>query len=141
MSSSRAVLWLVASAVGLALLLYVAGRVRLALERRARKLRYQRLGRETGPHRPLSRPGVLYGAMGPERAAAIRQDAEAAARLAAGGHDGGPPRNPHPAGSPEYVLWVATYHLTLANLQDEPPASSAGEWQPAQPPERSASRP
>lgn len=140
MSSSRAVLWLVASAVGLALLLYVAGRVRHALERRARKLRYQRLRRETGPHPPLSQPGVLYGAMGPQRAAAIRQDAEAAARLAAGGH-GGQARNPHPEGSPEYVLWVATYHLTMADLEDEPPASSAGAWQPVPPPKRSASRP
>lgn len=139
MSSSTAVLYLVATVVGLALLLYVAGQVRRALERRARRERYRRLGRETGPQRPITQPGALYGGMGPERAAAIRQDAEASARLAAGSPNS-QPRNPHPEGSPEYVLWVATYHLTLANLQDEPPASSAGDWQPAPPPERSASR-
>jgi hypothetical protein len=139
MSSSRAVLWLVAAVVAFALLLYVAGLVKRALEKRARKLRYQRLGRETGPHRPLSQPGVLYGAMGQERAAAIRQDAEAAARLVASGQSS-EPRNPHPQSSPEFVLWVATYHLTLADLHDEPPASSAGAWQPT-PPESGASRP
>ncbi|HEX7892174.1 MAG TPA: hypothetical protein VF522_22685 [Ramlibacter sp.] len=139
MSSSSAVLWLVAAVVGLALLLYVAGLAKRALERRARKLRYQRLGRETGPHRPLSQPGVLYSGMGPERAAAIRQDAEAAARLVASGQ-AGEPRNPHPASSPEFVLWVATYHLTLADLADELPASGAAAWQPKPPPEHGASR-
>lgn len=140
MSSARAVLYLVATAVGLALLLYLGGQVKRSLERRARRERYRRLGRETGPQRPITQPGALYGGMGPERAAAIRQDAEAAARLAAGGQ-GSQPRNPHPEGSAEYVLWVATYHLTLADLQDEPPASGAGAWQPVPPPERSASRP
>ena len=139
MSSARAVLWLVATVVAFALLLYAAGLVRRTLEKRTRKLRYQRLGRETGPHRPLSQPGVLYGGMGQERAAAIRQDAEAAARLAASGQVA-EPRNPHPPSSPEFVLWGATYHLTLAELQDEPPASSAGAWQPT-PAEPGASRP
>ena len=144
MSSARAVLYLVATVVGLALVLFVGGQVKRALERRARRERYRRLGREPGPQRPITQPitqpGALYGGMGPERAAAIRQDAEAAARLAAGA-GAGQPRNPHPVGSAEYVLWVATYHLTMANLQEEPPASSAGEWQPSPPPERSASRP
>lgn len=140
MSSATAVLYLVATVVGLAVLLYAGGQLRRALQRRARRERYRRLGRETGPQRPITQPGALYGGMGPDRAAAIRQDAEAAARLAAGASSG-QPRNPHPEGSPQYVLWVATYHLTLANLQDEPPASSAGEWRPAPPPEGSTSRP
>jgi hypothetical protein len=131
---------LIATAVGLALVLYLGGAAQRALQRRARRLRYQRLGRETGPQRLNTQPGALHGGMGADRAAAIRQDAEAAARLAASGQ-AGEPRNPHPAGSAEFVLWIATYHLAMADLQDEPPASSAVAWQPGTPPDRGASRP
>jgi hypothetical protein len=132
MSSEDAVLWLVAGVVGTA----VAGYVwRLAVRfaaQRARRLRYQRMGQASGPQRLAAQPGGFSSSMGPAQAAAIRRDAERAAALFAAGKDA-EPRAPYAGGTPEFVLWVATYHLTLHELADEAPADPAPNWQPTRP--------
>lgn len=130
MSSGEAVIWLVASVAVLTLALYVLQVLRRAAERRARRRRYQRLGHESAPARLQTQPGALSGSMGPDRAAAIRRDAENAARLVASGL-ATEAKNPHRDGSPEFVLWVATYHLTMTELAEEAQGEDGAAWQPA----------
>lgn len=144
MSSAKAVLWLVAMVVGLALLLYLLRLARQALDRRARRLRYQRLGRETGPQRLQSQPAALSGSISGQKVAAVQRDAENVARLVAAGA-AREPRNPYTEGTAEYVLWVATYHLTLTELSEQAEALEAAReatWQPTRPaPEPGLNRP
>ena len=129
MSSEKAVLWLVASVIALTLALYVLRIARQAAQRRARRLRYQRLGHETSPQRLHTQPGSLSGSMNPDRVAAIQSDAENAARLVAAGMTASA-RNPHAQGTPEFVLWVATYHLAMTELAEEAQAEEPAPWQP-----------
>lgn len=135
MSSREAVLWLVGSAIAVALVGHVWRQLQERSARRARQQRYQ--AHETRPQRLVTRPAPLSGSMGAERAAAIRRSAEGAAYLASTGHLENV-RNPYPAGSPEFVLWVATYELTMTELaeieqgdaaphQAAPRASSGGD--------------
>jgi hypothetical protein len=127
MSSADAVLWLVACFLAIALGGALWRRARNAAARRARHLRYQ--SHESRPHALVTRPGGLSGSMTRERAASIRRSAEGAALLAVRGQ-AGPPKNPYPEGSPEFVLWVATYHLTVTELSEHAdtvdPAASGG---------------
>jgi hypothetical protein len=118
MRSDQAALWLVACVAALALAGYLWTVARAALARRARRRRFHR---ELAAHRP-SQPGTLSGSMSRDRAATVRREAENAARLVAGGMDA-EPRNPYRQGTPEFVLWVATYHLTLAELREDQPLS------------------
>lgn len=116
MSSADAVLWLVGSATAVAVIGYAWRKAADASARRARQQRYQSF--DTRPQR-LTQPGTLAGSMGPERAAAIRRSAERAAAIAYRG--GGPEetRNPYPEGTPEFVLWVATFHLTMTEIVEQ----------------------
>jgi hypothetical protein len=138
MSSAEAVIWLVASVAALTLGLYLLQLAQRAAERRARRRRYQRLGHESAPVRLHSQPATLSGSMGSDRAAAIRRDAETAARLVASGL-ATEAKNPHLQGSPEFVLWVATYHLVMTELAEEAQGEDGAPWQPA-PAERELNR-
>lgn len=142
MSSGEAVLWLVGSVVALTLALYVLRLARDAAQRRARRRRYQRLGHESSPQRLQSQPGALSASMNPNRVAAIQRDAENAARLVTSGK-AAEGRNPHAEGTPEFVLWVATYHLTMTELDEEAQGESGAAWQPppAGPADSNVSRP
>jgi hypothetical protein len=91
-------------------------------QRRARRLHDRRADRESPlQHAPDESP-ARYGAITPERARAIRREAERAARLAAA-TPGVDAANPYPRGTPEFVLWVTTYHLTLTELDEEAAAA------------------
>lgn len=91
-------------------------------QRRARRLHDRRADRESPlQHAPDEGP-ARYGAITPERARAIRREAERAARLAAA-TPGVDAANPYPRGTPEFVLWVTTYHLTLTELDEEAAAA------------------
>lgn len=116
MTSDQAVLWLVACTGTLALAGYLWTLAREAAARRARRRRFHR---ELAMHRP-SQPGALSGSISRDRAATVRREAENAARLVAAGITA-EPRNPYRQGSSEFVLWIATYHLTLAELREDVP--------------------
>jgi hypothetical protein len=118
MTSDQAMLWLLAGVAALTLAGYLWGLARDAAARRARR---QRFHRELATHRP-SRGATLSGSMSRDRAATVRREAENAGRLVAAGI-ASEPRNPYRQGTAEFVLWVATYHLTLAELRDEVPLS------------------
>lgn len=132
MSSEDAVLWLVGGVVATALAGYLWRLGVRAAAQRARRLRYQRLGQATGPQRLAPQPGTFSASMGPAQAAAIRRDAERAAALFAASQ-GAEPRPPYAEGTPEFVLWVATYHLTLHELGEEAPTDQPPHWQPTRP--------
>jgi hypothetical protein len=125
MSLAEGLLGLVLAAVSLLLLL----ELRRAFVRRRRRLHYERLARDRRERHeaPPAKPG-----MSPDQALRIRRDAEAAAR-AAWAADGREPVNPNPKHTPEFVLWAATYHLTIAVLAEasEPPLVPVGEPGPA----------
>jgi hypothetical protein len=90
-----------------------------ARKRHARRLRYERMGRRTGPQRPHSAPAPLTGSIHPGKVAAIRAHAERTARrdwVA----NAAPAANPYASGTPEFVLWYASYQLTRQELVDEP---------------------
>jgi hypothetical protein len=114
MDSGEALIWLVAITVGILAIAEGWRALRQALERRARRERYRQAG-----FVEHSSPVPLAGAsIGVDRAAAIRREAEKAARAVAAGQVA-QARNPYPAGTQEFVLWVATYHLTLTELAEE----------------------
>lgn len=116
MSSADAVLWLVGSATAVAVIGYVWRMAADASARRARQQRYQ--SHETRPQR-LTQPGALSTSMGADRAASIRRSAERAALIASRGDDPDEARNPYPEGTPEFVLWVATFHLTMTEIAEQ----------------------
>jgi hypothetical protein len=116
MSSGEAVLWLVGCVIVVALVGHIW---RIAQDRAARRARHQRYQlHETRPQRLATRPGTLSGSMGAERAGAIRRSAESAALLASNGHLDNV-KNPYPEGTPEFVLWVATFHLAMTELAEQ----------------------
>ena len=119
MTSDQAVLWLVACVAMLALAGYLWN---LASDAAGRRRGRRRFHRELAAHRP-SQPGTLSGSMSRDRVATVRREAENAARLAALGIVSAEPRNPYRQGTPEFVLWIATYHLTLAELREDLPVS------------------
>ena len=118
MRSDQAVLWLVACVAALLLAGYLWNLARTVGARRARRRRFHR---ELAQHRP-SQPASLGGALSRDRVATVRREAENAARLVALGISA-EPRNPYRQGTSEFVLWVATYHLTLAELREDTPLS------------------
>jgi hypothetical protein len=83
--------------------------------RLARKLHYRRAG-ESRPQGLQAEGDDPVRGITPEGAAAIRFDAEQAA-LSAGGS--GEAANPYARGTPEFVLWIATYHLTQTELEEQ----------------------
>lgn len=117
MSSSDVLIWLVILTVACTVVAQLGRALRQRLERRARRRHYQRAGYESRPHQLREDDSPAMG-IGPQRAQAVRRHAEQAAGLAALGV-GGEAGNPYASGTPEYVLWVATYHLRLTELAEE----------------------
>jgi len=78
---------------------------------------------ETEPSRPAAPPPGIP----PDYAELVRRNAEDAAYHAAATGAADPP-NPYPAGTPEFVLWVASYHLAMTRLDDTipPPRPAPG---------------
>ena len=123
MNSLEALLWLIAATVALAVGGALANAWLRERKRRARYLSYVRASQEG--QRSASAPGPLTGGMTPEMARAIRAHAERSARRQyEAGAAAIPPTNPYDAGTPEQVLWIATYHLVMHDLTD-PPAEPA----------------
>jgi erythromycin esterase-like protein len=116
MSSSDVLIWLAMTTVAVTVVAQLWRSLHRAAERRARKRRYLLAGYESRPQqlRPDSEPAA---GIGREEARAVRRHAEEAAALVAVG--AGAPANPYPRGTPEYVLWIATYHLRLTELAEE----------------------
>lgn len=113
--------WIVAAAVLLAAAGHLWRAWRAAVRRRERQLHYLRAGHYSRPQRLAPAPAPT--GMSPDQAATVQANAERSARqdwIA----DRRAEANPYSRGSPEYVLWSATYHLTLHEL-DEPPAPGA----------------
>jgi hypothetical protein len=109
--------WFVLAAA-LVLVTGVAGFVahRNKMKRRAREL-HLRATRER--QRTSSAPSPLQGGMTPELIRAIRAHAErTAARHWQAGGPRAHPVNPYDAGSPEFVLWYATYELAMHEKVD-----------------------
>jgi hypothetical protein len=132
MGSGEAILWLVALTTAIMLAVYAAAALRRAAARRARQRRYRQAAQESRRQKRVTQPGALSPAMGPELAAAVRRDAEKWAREVATGR-AAEPRNPHPQGSQAFVLWLTSYHLTLAELSEQEVAQNAAACPPAQP--------
>lgn len=74
--------------------------------------------------RQSTRPAALWGDDAPDVGAAgafassIRAQAEEAARAVADG-DESAARNPFAEGTRDYVLWLTSYHLALAQLHEQ----------------------
>jgi hypothetical protein len=125
MSSNDALIALACITVAIAVGVQLWRSVRRGAVRRARRRHYRQAGYASRPQHLSEGGQERYGAMTPERAHAIRREAEQAARRAAGGQLP-EPQNPYPRGTQEFVLWVATYHLTLTEIDEETAAARAG---------------
>jgi hypothetical protein len=97
-----------------------------AARRRARHASYARGSGNTDPQPLSSAPIPLSGGISPEQAARIRAHAERAAQR---DWDASPAevRYPYDNGTPEYVIWYATYHLRMGELAEEAQAEAARE--------------
>lgn len=86
---------------------------------------------ETEPARPAAPPPGIP----PDYAGLVRRNAEEAAHHAAATGADDPP-NPYPAGTPEFVLWVTSYHLAMTRLDDSipPPRPAPGPGAAVNPP-------
>lgn len=97
--------------------------VRTSLRRRSRSLHFRQMAFTESMQlhkRPADLPGIAS-----ERAEFIRRDAENAARMAfvPPGHS---PGNPYPEGTPEFVLWTASYHLVHTEMCEATDATGQG---------------
>ena len=121
MSSNDALIALVCLTVAIAVVVQVWRSLRREAGRRARKLRYRRAGYESRPQALEEMAGSRYDAVSPERSQAIRRQAEQAALAT---HAGAPqPENPYARGTPDFVMWIASYHLAMTELEE---AAAAG---------------
>jgi hypothetical protein len=130
MISAQHGVWLLAAvAAGLVLAVLFLDLLQRLARRRARRAYFARAANEShlqSLHGDLEVPAA---GIGPERAAAIRQHAERSAQHDwAAGH--GSERSPHERGTPEHVLWFATYHLRIGELAEEAEAEAVTEPQP-----------
>lgn len=122
MSSNDVLIALAFLALAIVVVVQLWRAARRKAQRRARRLHYQRAGHESRPQRPVDESHARYGAISPEKALAIRREAEQAAQRVAASH-GADAANPYARGTPEFVLWVATYHLTMTELDEEAAAA------------------
>jgi len=118
MGSGEAILWLVALTTAIMLAVSVAAALRRAAARRARQRRYRQAAHRSRMERRVTQPAALSPGISPERAAAVRRDAEKWALEVAKGR-AGEPRNPYRPGTQEFVLWVTSYHLALTELSEQ----------------------
>ena len=82
-------------------------------QRRRTHARYRELG-HSRPQHLRTEPAPLAG-IDPDRAEIIRIDAANAARIAVIFPEANT-APPHEKGSPEYVTWLATFHITQAEI-------------------------
>lgn len=115
--TAEALVWVVLVTVALAAAGGILSAVRARARRHARYRHYLQASRER--ERTTSAPSPLTGGMTPELAQGIRAHAErTAARYWNAGALERRPANPYEPGTPEYVLWYASYELALAELVD-----------------------
>jgi len=124
MSSNDALIALACITVAIAVGVQLWRTARRGALRRARRRHYRQAGYASRPQHLAAERQEPYGAMTPERAQAIRHEAERSARRAAAGQLA-EPANPYPRGTQEFVLWVVTYHLTMTEIDEEAAAARA----------------
>lgn len=119
-------MWLLGAVAFVALAGVLVNAWQRAARRRARRAYYAQAAGETSPQPLTSAPMPISGGITPEHAAAIRAHAERAAQR---DWDAAPSeiRYPYDNGTPEYVLWYATYHLRMGELAEEAEAEAARE--------------
>ena len=126
MISEEGWIWLLGAVTVVALVGWVWNLLRQAARRRARRAYYARAAHETRPQALNTGPAPLAGSMTPDQAAAIRAHAERSAQ-----NDWARGRatriNPYDHGTPEYVLWYATYQLRMGDLAEEAEAEAEKE--------------
>ena len=125
MSSNDALIALACITVAIAVGIQLWHSVRRQKVRRARRKHYREAGYASRPQHLADESQAHFGGMSPERAHAIRREAEQSARRAVSGLRT-EPVNPYPRGTQEFVLWVATYHLTMTELDEEAAEARAG---------------
>jgi hypothetical protein len=136
MSIEEALAWTVTALLALAL---GALAWNTAAQYRRRKARRRRYEEALAQDQQLRREAVLRSArrhtMHAASAEAIRRDAEAAARRVARGLV---PKvaNPHASGTPEFVLWLTTYHLALSDLVEKAATAEEQPWEARTPASR-----
>jgi hypothetical protein len=124
MLSATGWIWLLGALAIVAGVGFALGLLRDGARRRARHAHYARAAQASRPQSlTSSAPAPLSGGMTPEQAASIRAHAErtaqrdwAAARSSA--------INPYDHGTPEYVLWYATYQLRMGELAEQAEADA-----------------
>jgi hypothetical protein len=116
MLSDAAILW---SLAGLTLLLLGGLFWVSAARARSRRTRNLRRLREMSRSQPQPLTPAAGGGESEtqSRLESIRLDAENAARLAAMGASS-EKANPFPEGSREHVIWLATFHICLADVEE-----------------------
>jgi hypothetical protein len=115
--TAEALVWLVLVSVALAAGWGIVSAARARARRRARFMYYLRATQE--PERTSSAPIPLSEGLTPEQAEAIRAHAErTATRHWNAGQRDELPVNPYVPGTPEHVLWYASYELKLHDLVD-----------------------
>ena len=120
-------MWLLGALAIVAGVGFALGLLHDGAKRRARHAYYTRAAQASRPQSlSNSAPTPLSGGMTPEQAASIRAHAErtaqrdwAAARSSA--------INPYDHGTPEYVLWYATYQLRMGDLAEQAEAEADAE--------------
>ena len=117
MGMGEAIFWLVVLTAATLLAGLLAAAARRAAARRARRRAYRQAEQERRARR-VTQPAPLSPPISRDRAAAVRRDAEKWALEVARGR-AAEPRNPHPQGSQEFVLWITSYHLRLTELAEE----------------------
>jgi hypothetical protein len=125
MSSNDALILLVCMTVAIAVGVQLRRSARRGAVRRARRRRYRQAGYASRPQQLAAEGQEPYGAMSPERAHAIRHEAEQSARRAVAGQLAAEPVNPYPRDTQEFVLWVVSYHLTMTEIDEEAAAARA----------------
>jgi hypothetical protein len=125
MSSNEALIALACITVAIAVGMQLWRSVRRGAVRRARRKHYREAGYASRPQHLADESQAQLAAMTPDRAHAIRREAEQSARRAVSSLRA-EPANPYPRGTQEFVLWVATYHLTMTELDEAAAEARAG---------------
>jgi hypothetical protein len=129
MDTAAALATLVLVTVVLAVAGAALGAILSRRKQRARFQHYLRAGHEY--ERSTTAPTPLQGGITPEMAAAIRRHAEKKALVHwQEGLPEGKAVNPYDAGTPEHVLWYASYELALHELADAPDTDVQPEERP-----------
>lgn len=130
MDNREALLWLFVSVLAVGLAGAAISAIVRVRKRHARRMYYRRAGQGAGR---ASAPAPLAAGIAAGQSADIRARAERAARrdwMARAE----PTQNPYDAGTPEHVLWYATYQITVHELSEPPPTEGpADDGPPTEP--------